>query len=87
VLNGEAISLPKPSFPQPAIALGLQGSVRVQVTIDETGDVISAKAADGHPFFRQAAEQAARNARFKPTYLNDNAVKVTGVIVYNFKRN
>jgi TonB family protein len=87
VLNGEAISLPKPPFPQPAIILNLQGSVRVQVTIDESGYVVSAKAADGHPLFRQVAEQAARNARFKPTYLNENAVKVTGVIVYNFKRN
>ena len=87
VLNGSAISLPKPAFPPPAIALNLEGTVRVQVTIDETGRVISAKAADGHPFFRPAAEQAARNAKFNPTYLNDSAVKVTGVIVYNFRRN
>jgi len=87
VLNGEAISLPKPAYPQPAIVLNLQGSVKVQVTIDEKGNVISAKAADGHPFFRLVAEQAARNARFKPTLLNDEPVKVTGVIVYNFRRN
>lgn len=87
VLNGSATSLPKPAYPRPAIMLGLEGAVRVQVTIDENGNVISAKAADGHPLFRQAAEQAARNARFKPTYLNDVAVKVTGVIVYNFQRN
>ena len=87
VLNGAAISLPKPIFPQPAIILNLQGSVRIQVTIDEKGNVISAKAADGHPLFRQVAEMAARNAKFKPTLLNDAPVKVTGVIVYNFKRN
>ena len=87
VLNGEAISLPKPAYPQPAVVLNLQGSVKVQVTIDEKGNVISAKAADGHPFFRLVAEQAARNARFKPTLLNDEPVKVTGVIVYNFRRN
>jgi TonB family protein len=87
VLNGSAISLPKPPYPQPAIILNLQGSVRVQVTIDETGNVISAKAADGHPLFRQVAEQAARTAKFRPTLLNDAPVKVTGVIVYNFKRN
>lgn len=87
VFNGDAISLPKPAYPQPAVMLNLQGSVRVQVTIDETGKVVSAKAADGHPFFRMASEQAARNARFKPTLLNDVPVKVTGLIVYNFKRN
>jgi TonB family protein len=87
VLNGEAISLPKPTYPQPAVILNLQGSVKVQVTIDEKGNVISAKAADGHPFFRLVSEQAARSARFRPTLLNDEPVKVTGVIVYNFKRN
>ncbi len=87
VLNGDAISLPKPSFPQTAVILNLQGSVRVQVTIDEKGNVISAKAADGHPLFRGISEQAARNAKFRPTLLNDAPVKVTGLIVYNFKRN
>ena len=87
VLNGQAVSLPKPVYPQPAVMLNLQGSVRVQVTIDEKGNVISAKAADGHPLFRGVSEQAARNARFRPTLLNDEPVKVTGVIVYNFKRN
>jgi TonB family protein len=86
VLNGSAISLPKPAYPRPAIALSLEGTVKIQVTIDETGNVISAKAADGHPFFRQVAEQAARNAKFRPTLLNDVPVKVTGVIVYNFRR-
>ncbi|MFL6468986.1 MAG: TonB family protein [Pyrinomonadaceae bacterium] len=86
VLNGDAISLPKPAFPKPAVMLGLEGAVKVQVTIDEVGNVISAKAADGHPFFRLVAEQAARNAKFRPTLLNDVPVKVTGVIVYNFRR-
>jgi len=56
----------------------------VQVTIDENGNVISASAVSGHPLLRQAAEQAARQAVFKPTLLSDQPVKVTGVIVYNF---
>ncbi|MGH9948957.1 MAG: TonB family protein [Pyrinomonadaceae bacterium] len=86
VLNGSATSLPKPIYPRPAQMLNIEGTVRVQVTIDENGNVVSAKAADGHPLFRGVAEQAARGAKFKPTLLNDNAVKVTGVIVYNFKR-
>jgi len=86
VLNGSALSLPKPSYPRTAQALNLEGTVKVQVTIDEGGNVISAKAADGHPFFRPGAEQAARNAKFRPTLLNGVPVKVTGVIVYNFRR-
>lgn len=87
VVNGEAISLPKPTYPATAIAANLSGEVRVQVTIDEMGKVVSAKAASGHPIFRVAAERAAYAAKFNPTYLSKVPVKVTGIIVYNFKRN
>jgi protein TonB len=58
----------------------------VQVLIDETGNVVSAKAIDGHVFFKSEAERAARRAKFKPTLLSNHPVKVTGVIVYRFTR-
>jgi TonB family protein len=87
VINGKATYLPVPAYPAPATALNLQGKVDVQVTIDETGKVISARAASGHPLLRPAAEKAAWNARFTPTKLSNVPVKVTGVIVYNFTRN
>lgn len=38
----------------------------------------------GHPLLRQAAEQAAKNAKFAPTMLSGQAVKVVGIITYNF---
>jgi len=38
----------------------------------------------GHPLLRGAAEQAARGARFSPTLLSGQPVKVSGVITYNF---
>lgn len=86
VANGIAISLPKPPYPPAAIAVHAKGAVSVQVTIDEQGKVISAKAASGHILLRQVAEQAAWKARFTPTKLSNVPVKVTGVIVYNFTR-
>jgi len=86
VINGMAISLPKPNYPAAAQAVNVQGKVDVQVLIDETGRVISAKAVSGNGMLKSAAEQAARNARFSPTYLSKVPVKVTGVIVYNFSR-
>lgn len=87
VANGYATYLPKPSYPPPALSMGIEGKVDVQITIDEKGDVISAKAASGNVLLRPTAESAARRAKFKPTLLNDVPVKVTGVIVYNFTRN
>jgi protein TonB len=84
VLNGKAISLPKPPYPPIARAARAAGTVTVQVTIDESGRVISARAVSGHPLLQQAAVQAAHGARFSPTQLSGQPVKVTGVITYNF---
>jgi len=84
VINGSATSLPKPPYPAAAKAVRAAGAVNVQVLIDENGNVVSASAVSGHPLLRQAAEQAARGAKFKPTLLSGQAVKVNGVIVYNF---
>ena len=86
VVNGKATDLPKPPYPAAAIAMNAEGEVTVQVLIDELGKVISAKAVSGHPLLKREAEKAAFNARFSPTTLSKVPVKVTGVIVYNFKR-
>ena len=84
VLNGRAISLPKPAYPAIARQAHASGTVVVQVTIDENGNVISAAAVSGHPLLRAVAVSAARGARFSPTKLSGQPVKVTGVITYNF---
>jgi len=84
VLNGKAISLPKPAYPPIARAAHAAGTVVVQVTIDENGNVIAAHAVSGHPLLQGAAVGAARQARFSPTKLSGQPVKVTGVIQYNF---
>src|SRR5215213_9950314 len=84
VLNGKAISLPKPAYPPIARAAHASGTVVVQVTIDENGNVIAAHAVSGHPLLQGAAVGAARQAKFSPTKLSGQPVKVTGVIQYNF---
>jgi protein TonB len=84
VLNGKATSLPKPPYPPAARAVRASGAVSVQVLIDERGNVVSASAVSGHPLLRAAAVQAARSARFSPTQLSGQPVKVSGVITYNF---
>lgn len=84
VLNGKALSLPKPAYPAAARAVNASGAVNVQVTIDEQGNVVSATAVSGHPLLRRAAEQAALEAKFNPTLLSGQPVSVTGVLVYNF---
>lgn len=84
VLNGKAISKPAPPYPAIAKAAKAQGTVTVQVMVDESGDVVSARAVSGHPLLQNAAVQAARQAKFSPTKLSGVAVKVSGVLTYNF---
>ena len=83
VLNGKAITLPKPLYPAGSDATGV---VTVEVTIDEYGSVSSARAVSGPPPLQGAAVEAARQARFSPTYFMGEPVKVRGVITYNFVR-
>lgn len=84
VLNGKAISLPKPQYPPIARAAHAAGTVVVQVLIDENGNVVSAKAVSGHPLLQAVAVAAARQAKFSPTKLSGQPVKVSGMIQYNF---
>ena len=84
VLNGKAISLPKPQYPPIARAAHAAGTVVVQVLIDENGGVVSAKAVSGHPLLQAVAVAAARQAKFSPTKLSGQPVKVSGMIQYNF---
>jgi len=84
VVNGKAKFLPKPIYPAAAKSVKATGAVNVQVMIDETGNVVSAKAVDGHPLLRMEADKAERNAKFSPTLLTGQAVKVSGIIVYKF---
>lgn len=87
VITSKAISKPAPPYPTVARLTKTQGPVNVEILIDEGGNVISARAVDGPPMLRAAAEQAARRARFTPTILGGRPVKVSGVITYNFMLN
>lgn len=85
VVNGRAAYLATPPYPPAAKLVRAQGAVHVQVLIDETGKVVSASAVSGHPLLRAVSENAARQSRFTPTLLSNQPVKVTGVIIYQFK--
>ncbi len=84
VLNGKAVSKPMPVYPPIAKAARASGTIVVRIVVDESGRVESAEAESGHPLLRQPSEQAARMARFSPTLLSGQPVKVSGVITYNF---
>jgi len=84
VLNGTALSLPQPIYPEAAKRMRTSGLVTVEVVLDETGKVVSATATSGPTILRDAAVQAALKAKFSPTKLSGQPVKVSGSINYKF---
>lgn len=85
VLNGRAVKLPKPDYPQVARDLRLSGTVIILIEIDETGNVISASdMCQGPPYLSESCIKAALKSRFTPTKLSGKPIKVKGVIQYNF---
>ncbi|MBO0799202.1 MAG: energy transducer TonB, partial [Blastocatellia bacterium] len=85
LLEGNAITKVEAVYPPTARMMGAFGTVRVQVTISETGKVIDATAVSGHKALRSAAVEAALKWVFKPTTVNGVPVKVQGVLSFNFK--
>jgi TonB family protein len=84
VLQGSAIKRVNPDYPDTAKAVSVSGAVVVEVVVDEEGNVVSARALNGHPLLRDAAVEAARQWQFTPTTLEGEAVKVVGTLTFNF---
>jgi Gram-negative bacterial TonB protein C-terminal len=80
MLNAKAIYLPLPEAP----AGDATGVVLVAVIIDEQGTVIEARAVSGPQNLHVPAVSAARLARFSPTLLMGEPVRVSGTLSYNF---
>lgn len=75
---------PEPQYPSEARAAGISGEVVLQVIVDESGQVIRAVVVGNLPLLAEAAVEAAYRARFSPAERAGKAVKVTGIITYQF---
>jgi TonB family protein len=85
ILNGKALWLPKPAYPDAARLKRISGTVVVKIKIDETGTVVSAKdMCGGPPYLSESSVQAAYGARFSPTKLSGKPVPVYGIIQFRF---
>ncbi|HTH50448.1 MAG TPA: TonB family protein [Pyrinomonadaceae bacterium] len=74
----------KPKYPQSALSMRAQGEVLVRVSLDENGKVVEAKANNGNPSLRAAAENAVQLSKFKPVTQNGKPVRATGYLTYKF---
>ena len=84
ILSGKALNLPQPMYPAIAKQAHVQGPVSIQILVNEEGKVLSAQVVSGNAMLSTSAKEAAMRARFSPTMLNGQPVKIQGVITYNF---
>ena len=82
IVNGRAITLPKPEHSQELKNLCADGRVEIEVLIGEDGSVLKATALTGDDLLFESALEAARRAKFQ-TY-EGPPIKTRGILVYNF---
>jgi TonB family protein len=84
VSGGEVLVKAQPIYPQIARQINASGEVQVEITVDEKGRVVEAKAIKGHPVLRSAAVAAAKKWVFRPTMLDGKPVKQKGTLTFVF---
>jgi hypothetical protein len=82
--RGRVLVMPKPPYPTIARMAKASGTVKVQVIVNGTGQVVAAQAIDGHPLLFGVSVTAAKATKFSPTKYDGQLVHVIGVINYNF---
>lgn len=63
----KVLALPRPAYSDQARAAGVEGKVRIQLTVDTSGNVTQVRVLQGLGYgLDEAAVQAAKSARFEP---------------------
>ena len=85
VLNMKILNDVLPTYPQKAKDKDIQGRVEVQLLINEDGEVIFANPLSGPEDLWAESLKAAVGARFAPTTLSGEPVKITGRVIFDFR--
>jgi protein TonB len=85
LVKPKPITIPQPLYPAAARADGIAGKVRVELSVDEQGQVVSARVLEGLGHgLDDAALEAARAAHFEPAMRCGKPTKTTFVIGMRF---
>lgn len=82
-VNNRAIYLPKP---KPIVPPKKTQIIKVEIIIDEQGNVIYARTVLGNPLLRPVCENAARKTKFSPI-IHPVGIKIKAFLVYTIKPN
>jgi len=84
VTAASIITQTKPLYPPLARQARIQGNVVLHAIIDKDGKVAQLEVISGHPLLVQAALDAVKQWRYKPTQLNGDPVEVDTTITVTF---
>lgn len=84
VAEGMLVHQVKPQYPAAAKLARVEGVVALQAVIGKDGSIQNLRVISGHPLLTAAALEAVKQWRYKPYFLNGEAVEVETQIVVNF---
>jgi periplasmic protein TonB len=85
VMEGLVVKRVQPRYPTQALQMRIQGSVQLQATVSKTGDITNLKVVSGDSILGRAAQEAVKQWKYKPYYLNSEPVEIQTQILVNFK--
>ena len=85
VMEGLILKRVQPHYPAQAMQMRIQGPVQLQATISKTGDITNLKVVSGDGILARAAQEAVKQWKYKPYYLNGDPVEIQTQILVNFK--
>lgn len=84
--EAQLVNRVEPVYPHVAAVAGIQGQVKLHAIIARDGSIQSLNAISGHPLLVRAALDAVGQWRYRPYYLNGEAVEVETFITVNFRK-
>ncbi|PYX36452.1 MAG: hypothetical protein DMG81_16015 [Acidobacteria bacterium] len=84
-MEGLVLKRVQPRYPTQAMQLRIQGAVQLQATISKKGDIENLKVVSGDAVLAHAAQEAVKQWKYKPYYLNGDPVSIETQIQVNFK--
>ena len=73
-----------PTYPPAAKSMRTTGIVKVELVIDEAGEVVEVQRTSGPALLQGAAKDAVRKWKFKPFTRDGQPVRATGFVNFNF---
>ena len=85
VMEGLILKRVQPRYPSQAMQMRIQGSVQLQATISKNGEITNLKVVSGDGILARSAQEAVKQWKYKPYYLNGEPVEIQTQILVNFK--